>query len=42
MHRRTLLRAAGAATLAPHVARAQAFPQRPVTLYCAFPAGGAH
>ena len=41
MHRRTLLRAAGAASVAPHmVARAQSFPQRPITLYCAFPAGG--
>lgn len=42
MDRRTLLAAGGAALAsapfsAPH---AQAFPARPITLYCAFPAGG--
>jgi tripartite-type tricarboxylate transporter receptor subunit TctC len=39
--RRTLLAATGGAvTLAAFKARAQAFPSRAVTLYCAFPAGG--
>jgi tripartite-type tricarboxylate transporter receptor subunit TctC len=41
MQRRTLLRAAGAIAIAPHLnAHAQAYPQRPITVYCAFPAGG--
>jgi tripartite-type tricarboxylate transporter receptor subunit TctC len=39
--RRTLLAATGAAaTLAAFKARAQAFPNKAITLYCAFPAGG--
>lgn len=39
--RRMLLAATGgAATLAAFKARAQAFPSKAVTLYCAFPAGG--
>jgi tripartite-type tricarboxylate transporter receptor subunit TctC len=41
MQRRSLLRAAGALAVVPHVsAHGQAFPQRPITLYCAFPAAG--
>jgi tripartite-type tricarboxylate transporter receptor subunit TctC len=41
MDRRTALIAGGAALVLPHAAvRAQAFPARPITLYCAFPAGG--
>lgn len=40
MHRRTLLQAGGALAVAPFAIRAQAFPSRPITLYCAFPAGG--
>ncbi len=39
--RRTLLCAGGALAAMPLGAlRAQAFPSRPITLYCAFPAGG--
>jgi len=41
MDRRTLIVGAGALAALPSAAlRAQAFPSRPVTLYCAFPAGG--
>ena len=41
MDRRTALLAGGAALVLPHGAlRAQAFPSHPITLYCAFPAGG--
>lgn len=41
MDRRTALMAAGALAALPSSAlRAQAFPSRPITLYCAFPAGG--
>ncbi len=41
MDRRTLLIASGALAALPSSAvRAQAFPSRPITLYCAFPAGG--
>ena len=41
MDRRTLLIASGAVAALPSTAlRAQAFPSRPITLYCAFPAGG--
>ncbi|MDH4114644.1 MAG: tripartite tricarboxylate transporter substrate binding protein [Burkholderiaceae bacterium] len=41
MDRRALLTAAGAAALLPHpLLRAQAFPGRPIAVYCAFPAGG--
>ncbi len=41
MDRRTVLIASGALAALPSTAlRAQAFPSRPITLYCAFPAGG--
>ena len=41
MDRRTLLVASGALAALPSSAlRAQGFPSRPITLYCAFPAGG--
>jgi hypothetical protein len=41
MDRRTALLAGGAALVLPHGAlRAQAFPTHPISLYCAFPAGG--
>jgi tripartite-type tricarboxylate transporter receptor subunit TctC len=41
MDRRTAILAGGAALVLPHGAlRAQAFPSRPITLLCAFPAGG--
>ncbi len=41
MDRRTVLIASGALAALPSSAlRAQAFPSRPITLYCAFPAGG--
>jgi tripartite-type tricarboxylate transporter receptor subunit TctC len=42
MDRRTLLKAAAAATVAAQAvpARAQAFPSRPITLICPWPAGG--
>ncbi len=41
MDRRTVVLAGSAALVLPYRApRAQAFPSRPITLYCAFPAGG--
>ena len=42
MDRRTLMFAGGTVTRTAyrHALRAQAFPSRPITLYCAFPAGG--
>jgi len=41
MDRRTLLQAGGALAALPFgKLHAQAFPSRPITLYCAFPAGG--
>ena len=40
MDRRTVLIASGALALPMTAPRAQAFPSRPITLYCAFPAGG--
>ncbi|MCU0986179.1 MAG: tripartite tricarboxylate transporter substrate binding protein [Acetobacteraceae bacterium] len=40
-HRRTLLAATAALLAAPHVARAQAFPSRPLRIVVPFPPGGA-
>ncbi|MBA2413449.1 MAG: tripartite tricarboxylate transporter substrate binding protein, partial [Burkholderiaceae bacterium] len=40
MDRRTILMTTGALAVLPSSAYAQAFPSRPITLYCAFPAGG--
>ena len=41
MDRRSLLLAAGAAAALPlDTLRAQSFPSHPITLLCAFPAGG--
>ena len=40
MDRRTVLLASAAAALPATSTRAQSFPSRPITLYCAFPAGG--
>ena len=40
MDRRTVLLASAAAALPTTSLRAQSFPSRPITLYCAFPAGG--
>src|SRR4030095_10525968 len=40
MDRRTVLIASGALALPMTAPRAEAFPSRPITLYCAFPAGG--
>ncbi|MBA2548255.1 MAG: tripartite tricarboxylate transporter substrate binding protein [Burkholderiaceae bacterium] len=40
MDRRTVLLASAAAALPTASLRAQSFPSRPITLYCAFPAGG--